>query len=123
MNIFLTFRHSCVTFTPLRLDNYYVHPTCTPTRAALLTGRYAANVGLGLAFVPGNPGGLEPQFATLADQFATMGYTNHLVGKWHLGNSKKLYHPLNRGFHSFYGVLGKIVNSFRNMINVLKVEV
>ena len=42
-----------------RLSNYYVHPTCTPTRAALMTGRYAANVGLGVALVPGNPGGLE----------------------------------------------------------------
>merc|ERR1712223_1083868 len=33
-------------FKAARLSNYYVHPTCTPTRAALMTGRYAANVGL-----------------------------------------------------------------------------
>ena len=72
-----------------------------------MTGRYAANVGIGIAFLPGNPGGLDPGFATMADQFATMGYTNYLVGKWHLGTSKNMYHPLNRGFHHFYGVLGK----------------
>ena len=48
-----------------RLSNYYVHPTCTPTRAALMTGRYAANVGLGVALVPGNPGGLEVCYLVL----------------------------------------------------------
>ena len=58
----------------VRLDNYYVHPTCSPTRAALLTGRYAANVGVSVAFVPGNPGGLAPTFPTVADQLASMGY-------------------------------------------------
>lgn len=58
----------------MRLDNYYVHPTCSPTRAALLTGRYAANLGISVAFVPGNPGGLSPTFPTLTDQLDTMGY-------------------------------------------------
>ena len=58
----------------VRLKNYYVHPTCSPTRAALLTGRYAANVGVSVAFVPGNPGGLAPSFPTVADQLASMGY-------------------------------------------------
>ena len=71
-----------------------------------MTGRYAANVGLGVAFVPGNPGGLEPGHVTMAEILGEMGYTNHLVGKWHLGNSKNVYHPLSRGFHNFFGVLG-----------------
>ena len=96
----------------LRLDNYYVHPTCTPTRAALMTGRYAANIGLGVAFVPGNPGGLLPQYTTLADKLADLGYSNYLVGKWHLGNAKMMYHPLKRGFHNFFGVLGKYFVNF-----------
>ena len=43
---------------------------------------------------------------TLGDQLAGLGYTNYLVGKWHLGHAKSLYHPLNRGFHHFFGVLG-----------------
>ena len=41
----------------VRLDNYYVHPTCSPTRAALLTGRYGSNVGISVAFVPGRQQG------------------------------------------------------------------
>ena len=47
---------------------------------------------------------------TLADQLARRGYTNYLVGKWHLGHAKHLYHPLNRGFHHFFGVLGNKLN-------------
>ena len=58
----------------VRLENYYVHPTCSPTRASLLTGRLGSNVGISVAFVPGNPGGLSPEFPTLADQLARMGY-------------------------------------------------
>ena len=56
--------------------------------------------------MPGNPGGLLPQYATLPEELKTMGYNNYLVGKWHLGNSKKAFHPLNRGFDQFFGVLG-----------------
>merc|ERR1719369_2329296 len=95
-----------------RLSNYYVHPTCTPTRAALMTGRYAANVGLSMALIPGNPSGLEPQYTTLAEHLADQGYTNYLVGKWHLGQSKKKYHPLKRGFDHFYGLLGGGFNHY-----------
>ena len=91
-----------------RLSNYYVHPTCTPTRAALMTGKYAANVGLSLAMVPGNPVGLSPEYTILPEHLSKIGYKNYLVGKWHLGQSKIMYHPLRRGFDEFYGLLGKI---------------
>ena len=101
-----------MTFCKFRLTNYYVHPTCTPTRAALMTGRYAANVGLSLALIPGNPAGLEPKYETLPEQLEKIGYTNYLVGKWHLGQSKKMYHPLSRGFHEFYGLLGGGFNHY-----------
>ena len=96
----------------IRLSTYYVHPTCSPTRAALLTGRYAANVGVSMALLRGNPAGLSPEYPTLPDHLATLGYTNYLVGKWHLGQSKEQYHPLHRGFHQFYGMLGGGFNHF-----------
>ena len=105
-------KHINMTFSNVRLTNYYVHPTCTPTRAALMTGRYAANVGLSLALIPGNPAGLEPKYETLPEQLEKIGYTNYLVGKWHLGQSKKMYHPLSRGFHEFYGLLGGGFNHY-----------
>ena len=96
----------------IRLSNYYVHPTCTPTRAALMSSRYAVNVGLPIALIPGNPAGLDPEYRIMPEQLATMGYRNYLVGKWHLGGSKPMYHPLRRGFHHFYGLLGGGFNYF-----------
>ena len=96
----------------VRLTDYYVHPTCTPTRAALMTGRYSANVGLPVAFIPGSPGGLDPSIPVLPQHLAELGYQNYLVGKWHLGNVMEQLHPLNRGFHQFYGLLGGGLNYY-----------
>ena len=72
-----------------------------------MTGKYAANVGLSLAMVPGNPVGLSPEYTILPEYLSKIGYKNYLVGKWHLGQSKMMYHPLRRGFDEFYGLLGK----------------
>ena len=77
-----------------------------------MTGRYAVNVGLPMAIVPGNPAGLEPIYQTLPEHLAKHGYKNYLIGKWHLGHSKKKYHPLDRGFHEFYGLLGAGFNHY-----------
>ena len=77
-----------------------------------MTGRYAVNVGLSIAFVPGNPGGLDPSYRIFPEVLSEIGYKNYLVGKWHLGDSKAMYHPLKRGFHHFYGVLGGGINFF-----------
>ena len=105
-SVFVTPNLDALAADAVRLSNYYVHPTCTPTRAALMTGRYAANVGLNLALIPGNPAGLEPRYPTLPAHLAAEGYSTHLVGKWHLGGSMPKHHPLRRGFDSFYGLLG-----------------
>ena len=58
------------------MSNYYVHPTCTPTRAALMTGKYAANVGLQTALIPGNPAGLDPKYTILPESLSKLGYKN-----------------------------------------------
>ena len=44
------------------------------------------------------------------------GYKPHIVGKWHLGGSKPSFHPLRRGFQSFYGLLGGGVNFFTKQV-------
>ena len=77
-----------------------------------MTGRYACNVGLSMALIPGNPAGLSPEYSILPEHLIGLGYRNYLVGKWHLGQSKPMYHPLNRGFHEFYGLLGGGFNHF-----------
>jgi arylsulfatase A-like enzyme len=94
----------------VRCSNAYVSgPYCSPTRAALLTGRYQQRFGH--EFNPGPPVeanievGLSVKEKTLADRLKAAGYATALVGKWHLGHDKK-FHPLNRGFQEYFGFLG-----------------
>ena len=91
--------------TGIRLEQHYVHPTCTPSRAALLTGRYHANVGLTFAMLPGSPVGLPLDAPTLPQLLRQQGYQAHMVGKWHLGNSKWAQMPVGRGFQSHVGCM------------------
>jgi arylsulfatase A-like enzyme len=93
----------------IRCTNGYVSgPYCSPTRAGLLTGRYQQRFGH--EFNPGPPGpknaevGLSPREMTLPDRLRGDGYLTGMVGKWHLGYGEE-FHPLNRGFQSYYGFL------------------
>ncbi|CAH3182356.1 unnamed protein product [Porites lobata] len=86
------------------LDNYYVQPICTPTRSALLSGRYPIHTGLQHGVIrPTEPYGLPLNFTTLPQQLKKAGYSTHIVGKWHLGFYEWSYTPTYRGFDSFYG--------------------
>ena len=77
----------------LTLTNFYVQPRCSPTRAALLTGRDPHSVGLGFLTVPAHveptkgpyQGYLDPDSTTLAEALKGAGYQSYLAGKWHLG--------------------------------------
>lgn len=85
-------------------QGYVSGPYCSPTRAGLLTGRYQQRFGH--EFNSGGPGGgLPVDQVTLADRLSRAGYETALVGKWHLG-VKPEFHPLVRGFDTFFGFLG-----------------
>jgi len=87
---------------------------CSPSRAALLTGRYADRVG-----VPGvirsSPadswGFLAPGIPTLADELRNAGYQTAIIGKWHLGLGSPNT-PNERGFDHFHGFLGDMMDSY-----------
>ncbi|XP_066985389.1 arylsulfatase B-like isoform X2 [Macrobrachium rosenbergii] len=86
------------------LNQSYVQPTCTPTRSALMTGRYPFTIGLQQGVIgPMEPMGVPLRAQMLPRFLKKAGYTTHAIGKWHLGFCSWDYTPLKRGFDTFYG--------------------
>ena len=97
----------------VRLESFYGMPVCTPSRAALMTGRYPMRHGLQtLVIFPSHTYGLPTDERTLPQALKEAGYQTYMVGKWHLGHADKKYWPQNRGFDHFYGNLVGEVNYF-----------
>lgn len=90
--------------TGARLDQYYVQPLCSPTRAALLTGRYPMRYGLQVGVLrPWEQRGLSLEERLLPQALQAAGYSTAIVGKWHLGHNIPSYLPMARGFERQYG--------------------
>ena len=87
-----------------RLTHFYSNgPVCTPTRAALMTGRWQQRVGLEWAIYPGQKEpGLPASETSLARMLKGAGYATALFGKWHLGYRRE-FGPLAHGFDEFFG--------------------
>lgn len=79
----------------IRLTDFHVDPTCSPTRAALMTGRYSSRTGVWLTYSSRN--NLRRDEVTIADVFKENGYKTAMYGKWHLGENYP-YRPMDRGF-------------------------
>lgn len=92
--------------TGLVLDQFRAAPLCTPARAAILTGRAPARLGLLRNIGAKDQGGLDPRVTTLAQTLRAAGYATELVGKWHLGHASAELRPTRRGFEHFVGLLG-----------------
>lgn len=89
------------------LNNYYVSPMCTPTRASIMSGKHPIHLGIQhFVIFAAQPYGLPLKEVTIAQYLKALGYKTHAVGKWHLGYFTKEYTPLYRGFDSFFGFLG-----------------
>lgn len=98
-----------------RLGQFYTQPLCTPTRAALMTGRYPLRYGLQTGVIPsGASYGLATDEFLLPQALKDVGYRTALVGKWHLGHADKAYWPRQRGFDSFYGALVGEIDHFKH---------
>ena len=88
----------------VRFTNYCAaDPVCSPSRAALLTGRYPTRVGVPRVFFPKDPDGLSLDEVTMADMLKARGYKTMCIGKWHLGRPTQ-YLPTSRGFEEYFGI-------------------
>lgn len=98
----------------LRFTNFFNTARCCPSRAALLTGLYSHQAGVGHMTenfnLPGYQGGLNRECVTIAEMLRLVGYRNYMAGKWHLSSNLNMKAPndswpLGRGFDRFYGTI------------------
>ncbi len=111
----------------LRYNNFHVSPVCSPTRAALLTGRNPHTVGMGHVAnfefgekYPNRRGEIVPEAGTIAEVLSEHDYHNYALGKWHLLPTAEAspagpYHnwPLGKGFHRYFGNLEDSSDQYR----------
>src|SRR5262249_30428404 len=83
---------------------YSTSALCTPSRAALLTGRYPIRSGLVRVLFPAEEFGIPANELTLADLLRKLGYATACIGKWHLGD-QPAHHPRRHGFDHYFGLL------------------
>lgn len=97
----------------MRLERFYVTPFCSPTRAALMTGRDPIKLGVAHAvFMAWDNGGVSPTEHFMPESFKAAGYDTAMVGKWHMGHTIEQHTPNARGFDHFYGHFNTDVNYF-----------
>lgn len=84
-------------------DFYCASSICSPSRAALLTGRYSQRMGVYSVFFPESETGMNPEEITIAELLKVRDYTTGIVGKWHLGHQPQFL-PLQQGFDSYFGI-------------------
>ena len=106
----------------LVLTQFLVEPSCTPSRAALMTGRYSVRSGLSLILLEGSSNSLPASEITMAEMLHDAGYATALFGKWHLGSATQSL-PQNKGFDEFYGIPpGASWNSYLRISQVQRTQ-
>ena len=95
----------------MRFTSFYAQPSCSPSRASLMTGCYPQRVGFPYVIGPKGPSwtannyfsGLNPNETTIAELLKSKGYATACIGKWHLGHYKE-HLPTHHGFDDYLGI-------------------
>ncbi|MFV0644362.1 MAG: sulfatase-like hydrolase/transferase, partial [Sphingomonadaceae bacterium] len=107
-------------------QGYSSTPICSPTRTALLTGKYAQRFRLGVEEPLGpdlpKENYLSTDTPTIASVLRDIGYRTRLVGKWHLGEPPE-HGPLQHGYDDFYVIVEGAADDFRHLMVMLGQEV
>ena len=99
----------------IKFTSHYSEPSCTPTRLALLTGRYPVRTGVDVVLWPGQHQGLADEEITVAEVLSDSGYSTAMFGKWHVGELEE-HAPERQGFdYAYYGVYNGKPYSWANM--------
>ncbi|AMV32438.1 Arylsulfatase [Pirellula sp. SH-Sr6A] len=114
----------------LRATNFYVAPSCSPTRSMLLSGvdNHVAGLGNMAEWVgpdqrgkPGYEGFLHPRVTSVASYFRSAGYHTYMAGKWHLGDHRDQW-PANKGFERDFSLLQGAGSHWSDMLGLLPSE-
>lgn len=103
--------------TGVRLNRFYVYPMCSPTRAALLSGRAPSRYGILGAIGYRSRQALPPATVTLADSLRSRGYATAISGKWHVGLRPEvgpLQYGFERSYGFFHGQIDKYTHRYKN---------
>ena len=96
----------------VRLATYYAESLCSPSRAALLTGRYGFRSGIAGPLYTDSAGRIPTEYTTLAEALKTRGYRTALSGKWHVGHATNASLPTARGFDTALGNYDHAINYY-----------
>ena len=105
-------RTDSLAYEGLRITNYNVEAECTPSRAALMTGRYGIRTRLQKKGPPRDIRyGITKYEYTLAEMLSDSGYATGIFGKWHLGDTEGRF-PTDQGFDEWYGIANSSDRAF-----------
>lgn len=101
----------------VQLDQFYVYPMCSPTRAAFISGRAPSRYGINGAIGYRSRQALPSETVTIADAMLAAGYETAITGKWHVGlrtESGPLQYGFDQSYGFFHGQIDKLTHLYKN---------